>query len=235
MVFYVTRPVGGVIGYGTVRQKLRQDRPLWPEEVAKNEVIWPFRILFDIETCLPEDEWATGRVSVDRINFRAKKGFHLLPNELAQLVVAPLREQARPPAELQSLHESLVGQIIEIGRLQGHLCQPNYRAGPFRLDVVWRRLPQSVPGYVFEVQVEGNLSEALARLKHAFDLWNSHIYLIARASDRDRVADLLSGAFHEIQPHLILAEAQVIEDLAHLKERVRALEADLRLAPPRAS
>lgn len=231
LVFYVTRPVGGVIGYGVAHQKLKQDRPFWPEEIAKDEVIWPYRIVFDVGNCLPDEEWLTGKVSVDRVNFRAKKGFQPLPEELAQLVLAPFQEQARPPAEARTLHDELIALILAIGRLQGYICQANYRTGRFRLDVVWRRLPQSVPNYVFEVQVEGNLSEALARLKHAVDLWNSHIYLIARTSDRERMTELLSGAFHEIQQQLIVVEPEVIRELGQLKEKVRVLEAKLHLAP----
>ena len=37
--FYVTSPVSGIIGYGIVRTKMIQDKPLWPEELKGNEVI----------------------------------------------------------------------------------------------------------------------------------------------------------------------------------------------------
>jgi len=39
LIFYAVSPVKGIIGYGVVQQKLKQDTPLWPEEMAKNEVI----------------------------------------------------------------------------------------------------------------------------------------------------------------------------------------------------
>lgn len=62
MLFYATRPVGGVIGYGVVRTKFKQDKPLWPQEVMEGKVIWPNRFEFDVEYCLPLDKWKTNRI-----------------------------------------------------------------------------------------------------------------------------------------------------------------------------
>jgi EVE domain len=39
LIFYAVSPVKGIIGYGVVQQKLKQNTPLWPEESAKKEVI----------------------------------------------------------------------------------------------------------------------------------------------------------------------------------------------------
>jgi len=45
----------------------------------------------------------------------------------------------------------------------------------------------------------GDVYRALAKLKHAFDLWNSNIFLVAGEEDLERADTLLSGTFHEIQ------------------------------------
>ncbi len=45
--------------------------------------------------------------------------------------------------------------LQEIGKLQGYMVNTEFSMGAERLDVVWRRLPESVPTYVFEVQVGG--------------------------------------------------------------------------------
>ena len=55
LVFYVTRPVGGAIGLGRVSTKFKQDKPLWPVEIQKGEVLWPLRFEFDVEFCFPPD------------------------------------------------------------------------------------------------------------------------------------------------------------------------------------
>jgi hypothetical protein len=47
-----------------------------------------------------------------------------------------------------------------------------------RLDAVWRRVEKSVPTYVFEIQVGGDIYHAIAKLKHAYDLWNIHPRII---------------------------------------------------------
>lgn len=36
LLFYATSPVKGVIGYGVVRTKFKQDKPLWPQEVKES-------------------------------------------------------------------------------------------------------------------------------------------------------------------------------------------------------
>ena len=49
LVFYATSPVSGVIGIGKVESKLKQDKPLWPDEVRENKVIYPYRFGFIAE------------------------------------------------------------------------------------------------------------------------------------------------------------------------------------------
>ncbi len=53
VLFYVTKPISGVIGYGLVRTKFKQDNPLWPQEINEGRVIWRYRFEFDVEYCLP--------------------------------------------------------------------------------------------------------------------------------------------------------------------------------------
>jgi hypothetical protein len=55
LLLYSKKPAGGVIGHVTVVTKSRQDKPLWPEEIASNAVIWPLRFEFDIDYILPSN------------------------------------------------------------------------------------------------------------------------------------------------------------------------------------
>lgn len=57
LLFYVSKPVHGIVGFGHVVTKFRQTNPLWPDEIKRNEVIWPLRFEFDIEYCLPPSLW----------------------------------------------------------------------------------------------------------------------------------------------------------------------------------
>ena len=102
-------------------------------------------------------------------------------------------------ADVAGLHEDLKGKIAEMGRIQKFLAEVEYPMEETRLDVVWRRVEKSVPTYVFEIQVGGDIYHALAKLKHAYDLWNSRIFLVAAPADVKKADSLLSGTFHEIR------------------------------------
>ena len=62
------------------------------------------------------------------------------------------------------------------------------------------------------------LVEALARLKHAHDLWRSHLFLIITyEKDRRRARTLLeeefSGTFHEIEPHVVVLTPTEVKEI----------------------
>ena len=98
--------------------------------------------------------------------------------------------------EVPLSHGVLQEKLIEIGRLQNFIAEKEYQFDIGKLDVVWRRVLNSVPTYVFEIQVGGDVYHALAKLKHAFDLWNSHIFFVASEKDHIKATSLLSGTFH---------------------------------------
>jgi hypothetical protein len=96
-------------------------------------------------------------------------GFREILANLATEVLAPFQAVAASAEAEQSLHARIVDSLLEIGRLQNYLCQKEYPMGKARLDAVWRRVQRSVPNFVFEVQVGGNMYQALAKLKHAYE------------------------------------------------------------------
>ena len=232
LIFYAVSPVKGIIGYGVVQQKLRQDTPLWPEELAKQEVIWPLRLIFEVRSCLSPDRWVEDKIVNDRVSFRAKMGFREVSERLATEVLAPFQASTASAENEQSLHGQIVDSLLEIGRLQNYLCQKEYPMGKARLDVVWRRVQRSVPNFVFEVQVGGNLYQALAKLKHAHDIWNSNIYLVLLDLGKNQLDDLLSGTFHEIRDRLRLLDHPTVKRLVDLKKEIRDIESRFGLTLP---
>jgi len=249
LLFYVTSPVSGIIGHGTVRTKFRQDQPLWPQEIKEREVIWPLRFEFNVERCLPLDKWQTFRITsrelFPRGGFQPLEGgmgrqlvsrFTSLPKEYHVETPAPISaketglaysgelleaEQASPS------HDELKHRLAEIGRLQGYLADEEYVFDIGKLDVVWRRVERSVPTYVFEVQVGGDVYHALGKLKHAFDLWNSHIFIVAPQTERNKVEGLLSGTFHEINKRIKFIELEKVEELYKRKRAYLDFEKEL--------
>jgi predicted RNA-binding protein len=230
LLFYAAEPVSGIIGYGSVQAKFRQDRPLWSEEIAQGKLIWPLRFEFDVEHCLPPDKWETDKITSETLKFKARRGFQSFEMLEAQQIISrfapkPERVEAQP----LSLHEELKRRLIEIGKFQKYLSEGEYPFDIGKLDVVWRRVERSVPTYVFEVHIGGDVYHELAKLKHAFDLWNSRIYIVAPQIERSKVENLLSGTFHEIRDRIRFIELGKVEELYRSKKAYLDLEKELDL------
>lgn len=247
LLFYAHKPVGGVVGLGTVKTKFRQDsKPLWPDEVRLGTVLYPLRFEFDVEFCLPPQRWSESKAgSVELKNF-VRAGFQPLESRKARHIVerlAPLEaERFWPsvagselaPADLSSsdvsalsVHEEAKRLLVEIGRIQKFLAEPEFPIDAGRLDVVWRRVENSVPTYVFEVQVGGDIYHAIAKLKQAFDVWNSHIFLVSEPAQKGKLDQLLRGTFHEIRGRLRFIPIQTVRELYERKSSYKKLEEEL--------
>lgn len=247
--FYATSPVAGVIGYGIVRTKLRQISPLWPRERAENRVIWPLRFEFDVISCLPPAVWRDQKVVLEELKVRVRAGFQALDPQAAEellcalpgavpqnlvltSVVAPRARPSQPTmVQVQQAVDDPHGRtqqlLAEIGRLQRLVAETEYPLENKRVDVVWRRVQRSVPSFVFEVQVSGNITEAMGKLKQAFNLWNSNIFLVGKEEHRRPANELLAGTFHEIHDRLRFLELTQVEELHKRKRAYRELEGQL--------
>jgi predicted RNA-binding protein len=249
LLFYVTSPVSGIIGRGIVRTKFRQDQPLWPQEIKEKKVIWPLRFEFDVERCLPLDKWQTFKITSRELFPRG--GFQALSRDIARQLISKLASLPKgyrvetptpdvvketpsiytskplPVEQASPSHEEIKQKLLEIGKLQGYLTDEEYVFDIGKLDVVWRRVERSVPTYVFEVQIGGDPYHALAKLKHAFDLWNSHIFIVASQTDYGKVENLLLGAFHEIGSRARFIELNKLEELHKRKKAYLDLEKEL--------
>lgn len=247
VIFYATHPVSGIIGYGSVRTKVKQNKPLWPDEIKKNKVIWPLRFEFDVGSCLPPNRWKNEKLVSKAIFPRA--GFQPLNQNLGKkllssigkaeyVVLAPepslIAETATEfmatvgkTESAPTYHEQLKEKLLEIGNLQNYIAEPEYQFDLGKLDVVWRRVVNSVPTYVFEIQVGGDIYHALTKLKHAFDLWNSHIFLVAPQEATGKTQNLLAGSFHEINNRLKFIDFEKVEELFQRKKSYFELEKEL--------
>lgn len=242
--FYATLPVSGVVGYGLVRTKLQQQSPLWHDELIRNEIIWPLRFEFDVLCCLAPNEWENRKVAHPDLRSRVRGGFQSIESSLAgdllralpqglpqNLVLSPpAGMRAGSPAPLGmhipqgDLHERTKVQLAEIGRLQRYVAETEYPLENRRLDVVWRRVQRSVPGYVFEVQVSGNITEALGKLKRSFDLWNSNLFLVGKDEHHRGFDELVQSTFHEVQHRLRFLSLGQVEELYSRKKAYREFE-----------
>lgn len=227
ILFYVMRPVAGIIGYGTVKTKFRQTQPLWSEEVEKNEIIWPLCFEFSVEFSISPSQWETDKLTSEVLRFKAGLSFRQLEDSLAKEIISKFKERRAEDLEEPVSHREIKEKLIQIGKLQNYIAEGEYPFELGKLDVVWRKLERAVPTRVFEVHVKGDLYHDLSKLKHAFDLWNSRIFIVAPQADHDKVKVLLSGTFHEIKEELRFIDLEKIKELYASKRAFLDLEKEL--------
>lgn len=95
-------------------------------------------------------------------------------------------------------HNQLRDMIRDIGLRENRIAETEYPIDSYRLDVIWKRIKAGTPSHVFEVQIGGNLEQALTKLKHSWDKWNSIPYLVTTDEDAAKARSLLEGSFHEM-------------------------------------
>jgi len=229
---YVVKPVAGIIGVAIVQKKLKQDRPLWREEIKAKKVIWPYRFEFSVEYSLVRDKWMQTPVKAKELGKRVIAGIGPIKDQkLVELILKRCDETwetslydrffGTRPSESISLHDKVRQLLLELGRFEGYVAEKEYAFPDLRerIDVVWRRVPTSVPTFVFEVQIGGNMHQAMTKLKHAFDLWNSNIYIITSDEQLPKVDMLKSGAFHEIKDRLRTLTTSKVQEIHELQKR----------------
>ncbi|RLI79073.1 hypothetical protein DRP04_09490, partial [Archaeoglobales archaeon] len=97
------------------------------------------------------------------------------------------------------------------------------------LDVVWRRTQRSVPAVAFEIQIRGNLFEALTKLKHAFDLWNSIPVLVTTKEQVKQAKNWVEGSFHELKDVFRVLTVEEIKECYNIKRKAKDFETKLGL------
>jgi len=154
-----------------------------------------------------------------------------LAGEIYKLKALMAGAIAPPAVEVKVVlpHDEIKAKLVEIGRFQKLIAESEYDMDEARLDVVWRRIDKAVPAYVFEVQIGGDPYHAIGRLKHAFDLWNSNIFLIVSDQDIPKAKELLTRTFHEIQGKVKVIEPGKVDELFKRKKAYRDFEAELGL------
>jgi len=125
---------------------------------------------------------------------RAEKLVTLLNN----IYQAQTKPTEIPPTQ-PDLHEQVVQRIYELGELIGYAPEKKWRKEGYEYDVVWHKPRREGPKCVFEVHVKGNLGDALLRLKHAHDRWESQLFLISTEDQLNEAkTKYLIGALHEL-------------------------------------
>lgn len=230
LLFYAKSPIGGLIGLGLVESKFKQDKPLWPDEVRENKIIYPYRFGFNIVYYLPTS-WKEKNINVADLKLPFQAGLNSLNRkeaideilkrvknewnvELPNFTIEKISKREEKKDEKgPSLHNQIRDKLYAIGQLENFISEKEYLIDGERLDVAWRRVARGVPTKVFEVQVGGSPHQALSKLKHAWDLWNSEPFLIVDPNQKQKVDELLSGTFHEMSGVIKIVTIDKVEEL----------------------
>jgi len=107
--FYATKPVGGVIGIGAVKDKYTDVVNLvWEEELVKKEVIWPLRFRIQVLKVLPLSRWRVDCLKINDFGLFWQRGFQLLAEEH----ITELRKRAESLFGKLTWDEMFVGATI---------------------------------------------------------------------------------------------------------------------------
>jgi hypothetical protein len=126
-------------------------------------------------------------------------------------------------------HNEIRDMIRDIGLMKNFIVETECPINDMRLDVTWKLPVREKPDHAWEVHIGGNFFEALAKLKHAWDLWNADPYLVTTERSADEAKKLLGGTFHEIKSQLQIVQWQDIVRLYKLLTEVTEVEKKLRL------
>ena len=81
LIFYVSKPVGGMVGCGEVEGKSHDTSPLWRDELAAGRSLYPYRIYFAKTFCLPQDQWASKRIRMPDDSIPFQHGINAVESE----------------------------------------------------------------------------------------------------------------------------------------------------------
>lgn len=118
-------------------------------------------------------------------------------------------------------HDEAKELLSEIGKALGYRVVAELPSPDrlYKYDIAWFKGPSEVPEKIFEVNIKGDVDRALARLKHALDIWrHPRLYLVVR-SFRDLIRarrlamPLLSGTFHELSGNLEIVSAEELRKI----------------------
>jgi len=238
-VFFYISKIKKIIGVGEIGNKFIQREPLWPDEIKENKVKYPLKFEFNINYLLNKRDWLKDGIGItDFINIKLGKGAFadllrgginfiryeeiiiFLYEEFKRkfnFTIQPEKihiEYREEKTEKDNLHNYLKDLIFKIGTMNKLLSQKEYSVDNMILDVVWRRIEKGSPTYVFEIQVGGDIYHAISKLKHAFDLWNSNVFLVINSNeDINKAYQLLNGTFHEIKDKVKIISSKDIKEL----------------------
>ncbi len=241
IVFIVTgtRPLIFTGVFEVAEDWFQDSRPVWSDELEEKKAIYPIRARLkplqigsaDFDLLVPKLTFVAKKSSRyaylrgTPANFQKPiplDDYRIIIEELQRNPGAPslpIPPTKKPKSATGPDHDALLGMIQEIGGMLGLVSQVEFGMDGWRLDVAWKRIATGIPSHAFEVQIGGNFYEALAKLKHAYDKWNSKPVLVTTEKYAKEAQSLLSGSFHEVRDVAKVVNWQKVVELYGLMRK----------------
>lgn len=167
--------------------------------------------------------------------------YKIILDELRKNPPVAIMPQAKPKAKIEVVpptrltppeapdHDTIRDMIHEIGLMEKRISETEYPLDGWRLDVAWKRVTAGFPSHAFEVQIGGNFYEALSKLKHAYDMWNSKPILVTTEKYAEDATNLLQGSFHEIRNVISIVNWKRVSRLYELLKEAETTRKDVGL------
>ena len=189
-------------------------RPLTKEELAMSIGIPAFRPIADRWSLFVFED-----SSLEGVTYPYSK-FDQVLNEF-EVRNKPVKRLKAPS------HKEIKEIIYEMGLIQRKFPAKEYDLDGAPIDVVWRKTEKSAPYIAWEIQIGGNLYQALTKLKHAFDIWNSIPILVTTQDQVDEAKKWIEGSFHEIAHAFRVVTWERIREFYESKKKVKSIESEL--------
>lgn len=129
-------------------------------------------------------------------------------------------------------HNQIRDMISEIGRLRGSVSKTEYKMNRYILDAVWKESEKVAPSFVFEVQISGNLYQAMIKLKEAWDSWHSKLFLVTAGEQKEEAEELAQRAFHQIKEEMKIIDCSLIQELYKVEKEAYDLRVEAGIQKP---
>jgi hypothetical protein len=141
-------------------------------------------------------KWKTKRQLEIRLNWLISLGVASKIGKTFTWYLKPVAESGTEAESTQPSHSEMQDMIVDLGIMNGFDATKEYKINRDRLDVLWRKRGQTA---AWEIHFKGNIQEALAKLKYAFEWLSSELKLITTEDGELEARKLVETTFYEMK------------------------------------
>lgn len=209
-------------------------KELWREENIK---INDFNLIWQVGFQLLNDEQG----SLLHRRMRESLGIEKIEDIFAGATISqPLILREKPPTYVTKVesageysHRELQETVAQVGKLQFYHTELEYQielpGEDKALDVVWKREIGGVPTYAFEIELSGMLERSLARLKFAFQRWNSRPRMVVPPQSFKKLNNIIYAEDKPFSREMKIYKPEQIVELIQKKQELKSLEENLNI------